>query len=69
MILSQKRSCAGCKAYPYDSWETKCQLDVSIEASTKVHGLTLNFKPLDKCYKPMTIQNFIDVKGTIWEKQ
>jgi len=56
MKLSQKRSCAGCKAYPYDSWKRNCQLGISIEPTTKYEGMILNFKPMGLCYKPKTIK-------------
>ncbi len=55
-----KRNCNGCKALQQDSQVTcRCVLNKKITSSKMLYGLTVEYKPLEECPKPMTNAAFM----------
>ena len=64
MKLSQKKTCAGCRAR---TWDKKCELDFPVEPLVVTYGLTLETKPTEPCYKPKTYDEFFEANDRMKE--
>lgn len=60
-----KRNCNGCKALIKDvqGIGCTCQLGHVIQSTKEVYGLSVEYKPLEECEKPMTFTALCKIPG------
>lgn len=59
MKLSQKRKCLGCKAEPDGTFKKTCKLGYEIKSELVDKFYFTRYFPIEPCYKPMNINDFI----------
>lgn len=59
-----KRNCNNCTALKQHLSVTGCfcQLGYKIESTKEVYGLSVSYKPLEECEKPLTLKKLCDIQ-------
>jgi hypothetical protein len=57
-----KRTCNGCKALD-TTFQAQCKLGYNIEIAKEYDHISVSWKPLEECDKPMTTSDFIYAYG------
>lgn len=59
-----KRNCNNCKALisNINGLGCRCSLGYKTKSTKEVYGLSVSYKPLEKCEKPLTYKDLVKIK-------